>query len=153
MTAKKPGRPTTYSKDAADKLIAALETDSLNRVCQRDGFPSRSTVYEWMEANPDFRTRCARAREAYADGLVDEIQDIEDKTASMVIPPDVARVVISSKQWRASKLHGKYADKVAVGGADDLPAIKTEADPEETARKVAFLLAQGLAAKAKPVDK
>ena len=41
----------------------------------------------------------------------------------------------------------RYGDKVAVGGAEDLPPIKTDADPMDTARRVAFILQLGLKAK------
>lgn len=41
----------------------------------------------------------------------------------------------------------KYGDKMAVGGAEDLPPIKTDADPMDTARRVAFILQAGLKAK------
>jgi hypothetical protein len=38
-------------------------------------------------------------------------------------------------KWAAKR----YGDKVAVGGAEDLPPIQV-ADPTETARRIAFLL-------------
>ncbi len=45
----------------------------------------------------------------------DKMAEIEAKVLTGEIPPDVARVVIWSKQWRASKLAPKkYGDKAHV---------------------------------------
>lgn len=64
------------------------------------------------------------------------MSDIEDRTLSGSIDPAAARVVLASKQWRAAKLAPKrYGDKLAIGGADDMPAIRTDGtltlDPSE----------------------
>jgi hypothetical protein len=56
-----------------------------------------------------------RAREAQGDYEHDRIAEIEAKVLAGEIPADVARVVIASKQWRASKLAPKkYGDKSEV---------------------------------------
>ena len=68
-----------------------------------------------MGANPDFAAKCAHAREVQADLLLDEMAQIETDVLAGVVPPDAARVVISSKQWRAAKLAPKkYGDKAIV---------------------------------------
>jgi hypothetical protein len=50
---------------------------------------------------------CYRARQERADYLFDEMARTEDDVEAGLIPPDVARVVLSSKQWRAAKLAPK----------------------------------------------
>ena len=61
-----------------------------------------------------FAAKCARTREVpQAEHVVDEIVEVEDGTLAGTISSDVARVLISSKQWRASKLAlKKYGDKL-----------------------------------------
>lgn len=65
-----------------------------------------------MDANETFAAECAHARELQAEFVHDEMADIEDQVVDGAIPADVARVVLSSKQWRAAKLRPKvYGDK------------------------------------------
>ena len=65
-------------------------------------------------AKTAFAAKCARTREGpQAEHVVDGIVEIEDGVLAGTIPPDAARVLISSKQWRASKLAPKkYGDKL-----------------------------------------
>ena len=46
----------------------------------------------------------------------------------------------------------KYGEKMAVGGADDLPAIKTDTDPADVARRVAFILTAAMRKKQQTKD-
>lgn len=122
--------------------------------------PNVATVIRWL-ANPEYAEFCAqyaRAREAQADILADEIidladicrqgskttkkanGDIETVTGDMV---ERSRLQIDARKWYASKLAPKkYSDKLAIGGADDLPpvqqvyAMSTEALLAIAARKV-----------------
>ena len=101
--------------------------------------PSRQTVHEWMAQNPIFLSKCARAREEQADYIVEDCIAIEDGTLAGTINPAAARAVLSSKQWRASKLAPKkYGDKLAIGGADDLPPVKQDINltPAEAYRQI-----------------
>ena len=64
-----------------------------------------------------------RAREKQADFCAGEIVTIADTEPDAAI----ARVRIDARKWVASKLRPKrYGDKLALGGADDLPAIRQE---------------------------
>lgn len=68
-----------YSQEIADKICARLaEGESLRSICAEEDMPGRRTVFDWLEANADFRTKYARAREFQAETLVDEMQDIAD---------------------------------------------------------------------------
>jgi hypothetical protein len=107
-------RPSAYSEEIAEVICDRLANgESLVAICASDELPHRSTVLRWLAKDDSFATRCARARDAQADYAFDEMAAIEDQTLAGVVPPDVARVVLSSKQWRASKLAPKkYGDKV-----------------------------------------
>lgn len=100
---KKAGRPALYSKDLADQIVTRMiEGESLVAICRDEAMPSRATIYRWIDENPDFDARCARAREGLADYLVDKIEQMaaettEDNHQSM-------KVKISTAQWRAMKM-------------------------------------------------
>ena len=77
--------------------------------------PARDTVLYWQRQNPEFSAECARAREDGLEVHVDKCHEIEQGVLNGEIAPDAARVVISSVQWRASKLKSKiYGDKTQI---------------------------------------
>jgi hypothetical protein len=100
---KKAGRPSLYSKDIADQIVMRMiEGESMVDICRDKDMPSRATVYRWLDEDKEFEARCARAREALADYLVDKIEQLaaettEDNHQSM-------KVKISTAQWRAMKI-------------------------------------------------
>ena len=109
-------RPSLFSDELAEEICNRLANgESLVKICELDGMPHRSTVVRWLESKPEFAARCDRARREQGDFLFDEMARIEADVEAGRLPPDVARVVISSKQWRASKLAPKkYGDKSTV---------------------------------------
>ena len=144
--------------DSICELIA--EGNSLTSICKRDGFPSASTVFKWLSEQQEFSDKYARAREAQADYLAAEIIDIssearicqkvtvkgngdtETVTQDQV---DRSRLMVDARKWYAGKLSPKkYGDKIAVGGADDLPPVQSTFDVSGLPTEV---LAQIMAAK------
>lgn len=90
--------------------------------------PNRATVFRWLATNNIFRDQYARAREAQADTLADEILNLADEcrigvktikkangdeetvTGDMV---DRTKVQIDARKWIAGKLRPKvYGEKV-----------------------------------------
>jgi hypothetical protein len=108
------GRHSSFSQEIADRICEELASGkSMRQVCSVKGMPNRETVRRWELENEEFAAKCARAREVQADVLLDEMEDIEDRTISGEIHPVAARAVLSSKQWRAAKLAPKrYGDKI-----------------------------------------
>ncbi len=108
-----PGRPSAYSEELAAAICDRLiNGESLVRICKSEGMPDRSTVLRWQASLPEFAAKCARARDGQADFLHDDMAEIEDKVADGTMDPAAARVILSSKQWRASKLAPKkYGDR------------------------------------------
>lgn len=87
--------------------------------------PDVSTVCKWLNDFPDFAKQYARAREAQADALADEILDIaDDGTADTIIGEDGverinqevvarSRLRVDARKWYASKLAPKkYGEKI-----------------------------------------
>ena len=93
-----------YGQEIKAAIVEGLAAESLNRLCKADGFPNRRTVERWMDEDAEFAAQCARAREAHAERLFDGMEDIEEGVLSGHIKPDAAKVVLSSRQWRAEKL-------------------------------------------------
>lgn len=124
----KVGRPTKFTPEMADAIVKSLCVRGVVATAKELGIDADS-IANWQAADAAFSDRCARAREAYADKLAEDIGDIEDQTLSGEIPPDVARVVLSSRQWRASKFGpGRYGDrtKVDVGGSVTIRATQID---------------------------
>lgn len=123
------GRPSTFSQELADVICDGLvEGKSLRRICAGEGMPSASTVCRWLGNSAAFREQYARAREAQADALFDEILDIADDSRNDVKIVgregeeyevcntefvQRARLRVDARKWMASKLQPKkYGDKV-----------------------------------------
>lgn len=73
------GRPSTYSQEIADTICDRIANgESLKSICEEDGLPSKSTVFKWLNEQEGFSDKYARAREAQADALFDDILSIAD---------------------------------------------------------------------------
>jgi hypothetical protein len=133
---------------AQDKLTAM----GIEGVCTRivDGVPlraiaeaagvSKGTLITWLAGHPD---RYARARETLLHIKAEELEEIGERAASAKTAAEVAglRLLSDNRKWLLSKLAPrKYGDKLAVGGADDLPPVRQEVttmlDPTEAYQRM-----------------
>ena len=132
------GRPSSYSEEIADRICDGLaDARSLRSICLEEGMPHQSTVFRWLadERYASFRDRYARAREAQADALFDEMLDIADdgsndwielkrddgSTDTVLDHEHVQRskLRIEARKWMASKLRPKvYGDKLDLSSSD-----------------------------------
>lgn len=124
------GRPSSYSAEVVGTICTRLvEGQSLREICRDPEMPNASTVFVWLGKYPDFAEQYARAREAQAEALFDDILEIcDDSTNDWVDRQtesgETIRVVdhehinrsklrVDARKWMASKLAPKkYADKV-----------------------------------------
>lgn len=110
------GRPTRYTKRLGSEICRRLaEGLSLRRICEQPGMPALRTVMGWLfeEQHPDFSQQYARAREAQAEVLADEIIDVADEAVDRDSAA-AAKVKVDARKWAASKLQPKkYGDRVA----------------------------------------
>jgi len=117
------GRPSSYSDALADAVCERmLNGQSLVKICEDEEMPSRTTIYRWMDARPDFVARCARAREGLADYLLDRIEQMADATTELNVQSQ--KVKISTAQWRAMKMAPRvYGERsrTELTGADGGP--------------------------------
>lgn len=144
------GRPSEFSQDVADRICEGIAGGKSLRAMLRedDSLPVSSTIFKWLAANQSFAEQYARAREAQADTLFDEILTIADdgrndtytdEEGNVRTDQDViarSRLRVDARKWMAGKLRPKkYGDKLDVehGGKvalaltdmtdDDLAAI------------------------------
>lgn len=148
-----------YSEAVAERICEALANGrSLRSVCRDDGMPSQTTVFRWLadERFAPFRERYARAREAQADAIFDEIIDIaddgsndwmerrrEDGSVDEAVNHEHiqrSKLRIDARKWMAGKLAPKkYGDKLDVdvtsgGQAIGLAGFYGQGSAEEAAQ-------------------
>lgn len=148
--APKPiGRPSDYSLQTATIICNRLaDGESLRAICVDEDMPSKTSVFRWLIANEAFRDQYARAREAQAEHLVDEILEIsDDGTNDWMARRSEAekgagvdsgwvlngehvqrsRLRIDARKWFASKVAPKkYGEKIetTVQGGDKPVAVQ-----------------------------
>jgi hypothetical protein len=121
------GRPTVYSAAVASEICERIaDGESLRAICRDEGMPPENTVRRWaIEDREGFSAQYARAREAQAESLADEILEIaDDATNDWNEGNDGARVFdhehvnrarlrVDSRKWLLSKLlPKKYGDSL-----------------------------------------
>ena len=115
-----------FSQELFDCICERIaEGESLRTICVDADMPSVTSVMRWLAADASLSEQYARARELQGDGEFDKAREI----AFAATPETVqgARLQYDAVKWRAGKLRPKvYGDKVAIGGADDLPPIQTQ---------------------------
>lgn len=122
------GRPSDYTEEQADSICEHIAGGkSLVSWCNPEGRPNYTTVMRWLQSFEDFRNKYARAREAQADFLAEEIVSISDtpvkgfktktneKGEIEITESDMIehrRLQVDARKWYASKLAPKkYGDK------------------------------------------
>ena len=140
---KKTGRPSIYSEELVNELCGYLAQGmSMKRACEQPGMPTPSTVFQWLSDKPGFSDKYARAKEEACEALAEEMFDIADDGSNDYMEVfdkngeavgyklngehvNRSRLRVDTRKWYISKIKPKkYGDKLAVGGADDLPDMK-----------------------------
>lgn len=127
-----------YDPELAAQFCAAMAstTDSIATICKRKGMPSKATVFRWKAENPIFAQMYDAAKSAQIDTQFDEIVEIADNCKNDKDSIQKAKLRIYARIEAAQRLKPKqYGLKVAHGGAEDLPPMKTEATVTVTAEE------------------
>lgn len=136
-TKKNVGRPSLFTAELADIICERLaDGESLRSICDDDAMPAKSTVFKWLSQDETFADQYARAREAQADSLADDILPIaddsrndwlkkwgeEDENAGWVQNAEAmrrAQIRIDARKWLAGKMAPKkYGDATMLKHAD-----------------------------------
>jgi hypothetical protein len=127
---KKSGPPPV----AQDKLTAVgtqaicdliLEGHSYRQISAQFGV-GLATLVAWMDADAERSQACARARESASQSYDEKaLESIERANDAFELAK--AREAAIHLRWRAKAVNPRrYGEKVAVGGAEDLPPVRTE---------------------------
>lgn len=139
--------PIKFSQSLADALCEKLANGtSLRTICNADDFPAVGSVFRWLAENPEFREQYARAREAQADTLADEILDIADDGGNDWMEREEgfkeyngdsvqrARLRVDARKWIAAKLlPKKYGERqeIELSGSVDIRSwLKELGEPD-----------------------
>lgn len=132
------GRPDTFTQVKADAIIERVGGhESLRAICLDLGIRD-STFLGWCHDRPAVAEQYAKAKRVQAEMLAAEIIEIADEAEIVarydgeevtldLSPTAIARnrLRVDARKWVASKLLPKvYGDKLAIGGADDLPPVQ-----------------------------
>jgi hypothetical protein len=138
---KPTGRPSSYTEEIGLALCEGISVGrSLPTLCKELGI-SIASVFRWLtdEKRASFREQYARAREAQADVLAEEILDISDDTED---DPNSRRIRVDARKWYAGKVRPKkYGDAsqidVNMGGQRDNPIeLQVKLDPAEAYKRL-----------------
>ena len=147
------GRPSTFDADVAEAICAKLsEGVPLALICRDEGMPAVRTVSDWKKAHDAFSADFARAREEGFDALAAECLEIADETSLDTVSTENgerpntewisrSKLRIETRLKLLAKWDVKrYGDKMALGGADDMPPLTGLSD-EDLAKRIAAKLA------------
>lgn len=124
---------SSFTPEMAARICERIsDGESLRAILADDGMPASSTVFKWLSENAAFSEQYARAREAQADAVFDEILTIADdgrndwmerenadgENIGWAINGEAVRrsqLRIDARKWMAGKLRPKkYGEKLDV---------------------------------------
>lgn len=123
----------TFSQDLFDRICDRIaDGESLRDICRESDKPNKGTFFRWLATDKALADQYAKAKEAQAEFMADEIMNIADdgtndwleqngdetaRTAYKYNGEAVARsrLRVDARKWVASKLlPKKYGDKTEV---------------------------------------
>lgn len=138
------GRDVTFDAAIAKSVCDQLaEGVSLRAVCRQEGMPSVGTFLGWVASSVPLAEQYASARARCLDAMAEQMLDIADTpqigektvlkpSGSEITKGDMVehrRLQIETRKWLMAKMAPKkYGDKVQIGGAEDLPPVRTLGD-------------------------
>jgi hypothetical protein len=119
-----------------EAVLSAMRSGaSMNMACKLAQV-SRSAFFEWIDEDPILADNYASARAHLLDIQAEQLEEISDQAVAAETAIEVAglRLKSDNRKWLLSKLAPrKYGEKIAIGGADDLPAIKSQTELSDDA--------------------
>jgi hypothetical protein len=105
---------------------------TIRELCKADDMPAKSTVFLWLANHKEFSDQYARAKEAQADDMAEELLEISDNGANDWMERNRgeergwvangehiqrSRLRVDARKWLMSKMAPKkYGDKVEHSG-------------------------------------
>jgi hypothetical protein len=105
------GRPSIYTEDMATELFARLSAgQSLHKICRDDHMPAFMTVFNWINAKPDFLDRYEQAKGKGCEAMAEEMMQIADDDT---VDVQRSRLMVDTRKWYLSKIKAKkYGEKL-----------------------------------------
>ena len=103
----KRGQPTKYSPENARSFCEAVANGASAVVAARDINVNASTIYEWLDAHPQFSNDYTRARSMRGDHYGAKVAEIAARCEAGDIDPNAARVAIDGYKWTAARMAPK----------------------------------------------
>tara|TARA_R100001086_G_C11694547_1_gene219570 strand:- start:3 stop:410 length:408 start_codon:yes stop_codon:yes gene_type:complete len=106
------GRPTDYNEAIAAHICSEMAGGrSLRSICEDEGMPGRSTVFQWLAKHKEFADQYARAQEDRTTAFAEDIIEIADDGNAEDVQR--AKLRVDARKWLMSKMAPKkYGDKV-----------------------------------------
>jgi hypothetical protein len=126
-----------YTPEMGTRICEEIASGrSLRTICADEGMPDKATVFRWLAADEKFRDQYARAREAQADAMLEEILDIADDGTSDTYKDDEgnvrtdqeviarSRLRVDTRKWAMSKMAPKkYGDKLDLSHSGNVTLV------------------------------
>lgn len=133
------GRPSTYTPELAEAVLEHLEYGlCVSEIAAIEGMPKVRTVYQWMEAHPEFAQAYARAHDAGVRCNEGELMRTARKKPADSVEATAQRTLVDTLKWRLSKrLPHDFGDRQQVehsGGVRlDVVTGVPEPSPDQSA--------------------
>jgi len=94
------------SPELCDEICERIARgETLRAICREEGKPSWNAVYEWINADPEFASRIARARDLGHDAIAEECMVIADESgAEVAVDEKTGRLVVDGEVIQRAKL-------------------------------------------------
>lgn len=148
------GRLTTYKQEIADEICRRIaDGQPLREMCREEGMPAWTTVYSWLNANPDFAERYARARDTGHDAIAEDTIAMVDEKPERTDTQFGDKVDPGYVQWQKNRVEQRlkllakwnpkrYGDRQQVDLSGSLSL--NEMSDDEIRQEIALLATTGV---------
>ena len=94
-----------YTDELAEEICTRIANgEPLRAICRDDHMPNWTTVYAWINADPELAQRIARARELGADAIAEDTITIIDTPPERVDTPTGSKIDPGYVQWQKNRV-------------------------------------------------
>ena len=125
----------TYTDEVGAKIIDLLcDGETLRAICRMPGMPKWRTVYDWKRAHPDFDKAFREARKIGFDAIAEDTLEMIDTVPERTPTAFGDKIDAGHIAWQRNRVEQRlkllakwdperFGDKLAIGGAKDLPPL------------------------------
>lgn len=118
-------RPSSYTIELGEEIAArSAEGASLRTICEDESMPSLRQIQRWRNQHPEFDHLLLRAHLDKASILFEQSVDISDEPVADTAQAMRQKLRVQARQFAAARLDpARYAEKIGIGGARELPPL------------------------------